>query len=185
MTTPTTSRRLRALACAAILVAGLASCGKDTDDNPQANSANDSATGQAADTSSANPKPAATSGSDQDQIRALVANVQQAFKDGDGQAVCNSLAMVGQRDLAYYGRLTNLPGSCAEIAASIAKRNQALQDKQPPAHVLKVQVNGNKAVALIRLSDSPPARQRYTKINGTWKIQSFRIGEAAGGQPAP
>ena len=79
----------------------------------------------------------------------------------------------------------NIPGSCAEIAQTIGKRNQALQDKQPPADVLKVNVTGNEAVALIRLSKAPPVRQRYDRIDGDWKIHSLRLGEIVGGQPAP
>lgn len=191
MAMPSTLKGLSATACAAAFAVGVTSCG-DNDDQPQADKGNSTA-GITADQASADNStaqddsaPASTRvGSDEEQIKTLVASVQQAFKDGDGQQVCNSLAEPGQRDLVYYGRLTNLPGSCAEVATGIAERNKAFKRKQPPPHVVKVRVNGNRAVALIRLSDTAPARQSYTKVDGVWKVRSFRIGEAVAGKTGP
>ena len=180
---PTPVTVVRALLMVALAV-GLAAGGDDSSDSskaadePKAASTQDN--GQS--TNATNTAEPATA---QGQIKALIAQVQQAFRDGDGQLVCDSLSETGKRDLLYYGQLVNIPGSCAEIAQTIGKRNQALQDKQPPADVLKVNVTGNEAVALIRLSKAPPVRQRYDRIDGDWKIHSLRLGEIVGGQPAP
>lgn len=177
-------RWLPVVLCATTL-AMVAGCGEDDqpggDDPASAATDRDSTDGTSP---SPNEGPVAApdpSASDEDQINAVITNIDQAFKTDDGQLICANLAKAGKRDLAYYGEVLNIPGGCVKIATTMAK--QSLDDGPPP-RVLKVQVNGDKAAALLRV-DAGSIRQRYDKVNGTWKVHSFRVGEAAGGQPAP
>lgn len=179
---PSMPKCLLVVFCAAALTTVSAGCG---DDQPSTGDSQASATTDGSSPSSESPSSPDSPATDEEQIKTLIATVQQAFKDGDGQLICDSLSPPGQRDLVYYGRLTNFPGPCPKVASELAKRNQTSQAKLPQARVLKVQVNGKQAVALVRASQAPPVRQRYDNINGTWKIHSFRIGEAVSGQPAP
>lgn len=182
---PATPKWLLVAFCAAVLTIA-AGCGDDqsnTGSEDQASAASDNGKSMSGTAPSSSQQTAAPdpSGSDEDQVKALVAAVDQAFKTDDGQAICDSLAKAGKRDLVYYGEVLNIPGGCVKIATTMAKQSV---DDGPPTRVLKVQVNGNKAAALLRV-DAGSIRQRYDKVDGAWKVHSFRVGEAAGGQPAP
>lgn len=177
MTSPNSPVRVLAAFCATALAIGVVACGGDE--------TNDDASGAAADSTAANaPRTAAESQTDEQQIKALVADVQKAFESGDGQLVCDSLTAVGQRDMTDFGRGLEQSGSCAEIASGIAKQNRAAELKQPPTRVVAVNVRGARAVALLKVGGAP-LRQRYRKENGEWKVLSFGIANAAGGTTTP
>lgn len=190
MTTTIPAKLLAATCATALTIALATACGDDdTDQNADNNPAgaaatpNDDAT-QTAGTNSANGSEPAT---DQGQIRALIDRVQAAFKTGDGDVVCDSLATPGHKDLADYADTMSLPGSssCPEIVAAIAKQNRAANLDQPPVKVVAVRINGSKATALMKVGGSEPLRQSYDKIDGQWKVRTFGIGAAVKTQNAP
>ncbi len=192
MTTPKTTARLLAALCAITLAAGTAACGNDNDDADnnagagagaaKSDQADAKQTSPADDTSDAASKQPAT---DDGQIRALIAQAQQAFKAGDGQTACDGLNAAGQRDILDYGKAMGIKGGCPDIVKSIAKTNKAAGLEQPPTRVVAVRVRGQRATALIRIPGTGPVRQGYQKINGQWKQQPLGLADALAGRPVP
>jgi hypothetical protein len=168
------------MSCAVAVAVGSAACG----DDDTKTGAGDSAPATAADSERADASrtTAQEPASDEGQIRALVADVEKAFKTGDGQVICGSLTETGQRDMVAYGKVMRLPGSCADVAVGIVKNNRALKNEQPPTRVVNVRVRGSQAIALLRIGGKVSLPQRYRKVDGKWKIRTYGLAAAVGSQ---
>lgn len=185
MALPSNPVRMLVASCAiAAAIATTTACGDDTAQTSGGDETSQTEAGEKATTASSPDANSAESTTDEGQIRALVARIQEAFKTGDGKVVCDSLTEAGQRDLAKYGRTMSVPGPCANVAASITAQNRASKIPQPPVRVVTVRVNGSTATALMKIDGTAPLRQQYDKIDGEWKVRTFGIGAAVDGQDA-
>lgn len=173
--TTTSSLRLLIASFAISAVLGVAACGGD--DSETTNDNGSDAIAATSDSTTAASQPS----TDEGQIKALIAQVQKAFKAGDGTTICDSLTQRGQTDIVRFGNATGLRGKeCADIASAVAERERERGTDQRPYRVLSVRVRDRQAVALVRLVGAPTLRQRYIKEDGEWKVISFNLAVTVG-----
>jgi hypothetical protein len=195
MPTPNTTTRLLAVACALALATSTAACGDNDDDtsnggsadaSPQSADRTDASQAKGGDDGGATGSTSGEPASDENQIKALVANVSKAMKASDGDTVCASFTDAGRRDFLAYGETIGFPGGCPKVIDGIARYNkQAGLDKTPDPKVVTVRVRGNQATALIRPAGGAPLRQRFTKADGQWLYQPWQLAKAVGATTTP
>jgi hypothetical protein len=183
MVFPAYATRFAAVLGAIALTAGASACGNDDAggaDNPSAaKTAADQTDSQQVSTH--NDTAGAT---DESQIRALIADVREAFKTGDGELVCGALTDAGRQDIVAYGKAVKTPGSCVEVVQKIAKYNNASKLESPPTKILAIRVRGDDGLAVMRIEGTGPIRQRFRKIDGEWRQLPLGLATLAGA-PTP
>lgn len=128
---------------------GLSACG-DSDDG------GDAKAGQA---------DSAQSG-DQQEVEATFKRIQQGFVDGDPQAVCDQLSPKGLEETADDGG-TEYPTCRKRAAAMIRDYGKNLRAN---TSVIKVRVDGNRAIATIKAGEVTTYLARFVKTPDGWKF---------------
>ena len=144
--------RAVAFAVSAALVVGAAACG-DSD------SEGDGASG-------AGQTSAAAQGSDERELRAVIAKFGQAIGDADGESACSLMTKEAQTQFAGYASAG--VGGCIEGFRTVMK-SEVVEDLTP--RVDDIRIDGGKAVVFSGPSDvKDPTTARFAKQEGAWKV---------------
>lgn len=128
--------------------------------------------GEAADTP-ATQSSTQTPATDEGKIKKVLSDLQASYIASQGSTFCGLLASAGQREVVAFGRAQmGLSGDCAEMIDEMASRSRAAGLKQKVARVIRLRINGDKAVGLVKDAKRPPIPTRFVKIDGEWKMVS-------------
>jgi hypothetical protein len=161
-------RRSRAWTLAILLVAvgsvpiG-AGCGSDDDAGGGGQSAADA-------TSSDAPKQEVPSGTDKEQIAAIVQGIQDDFNRADGAAFCDKVVKAEQEEIVAFGRNWNKGSNCADVMSTTARQTNESGVKQKPTKFISAQVNGRRGRARVSNGGRPPEWMVFVKEDGEWKL---------------
>jgi len=112
-------------------------------------------------------------GSDEDQIRTAVEDVQQAFADNDLEAACDRMTKAAQQHVGSIGH--DPPAGCVKDLQAFAGFLKKGRTGAPNAHpaVTAVDIQGDRATARLRLGDAPPSEIPLRKDDGQWKLNAL------------
>jgi hypothetical protein len=117
------------------------------------------------------------SNADDEQIRAAIARTQKAFAAGNLRAVCASLTKDGQRQIGQLGHdiIGAPPEPCPPELALVAdgiKQNGGLAQALRPK-VVSIEVDGNRAIALVEFDRRGRGAVPLAKERGEWKVDAL------------
>lgn len=111
--------------------------------------------------------------------KVLQAN-QSDFVDGDGEGFCSRLAPAGRRQVETVGRMFRIGRRCEPIIAELSRRSQEL--KQKPTKLLSVEIDGDRATAVVSDGGRKPQKLVFVKQDGTWKMPDPGFSTGPGGE---
>jgi hypothetical protein len=150
-------RRTAALGIAVIALAA-GGCGSDDDGGGGA---------QGAQASGGTSKPA---GSDKDQIKILLRDMQRDYNKGDGDSFCARLVKAEQRDVAAFGRNLGRGKKCQDTISTISQQTLAAGVEQRPTKFVSAKIKGRRATAMVSDGGRPPEPMLFAKVDGEWKV---------------
>lgn len=114
---------------------------------------------------------------DDEQIRAAIARTQEAFAAGKLRAVCASLTRDGQRQIGQLGHdlIGGPPEPCPPELALIAdgiRQNGGLGQALRP-RVVDIEVDGDKATAMVEFDRGGRGAVPLAKERGEWKVDAL------------
>jgi hypothetical protein len=118
-------------------------------------------------------------GSDRDQIRAVLADVQEGYDDGDLARVCDGLTAAARRHVISVAH--EATGTCARNLR-IVQRAIAAKRGQPPAvtrKVVGIRISGDTATATLDFGGGSSGEVPLSREDGKWKVNGLY-----GGLPA-
>ena len=116
------------------------------------------------------------SGSDAEQVEAVVLEYLRGVADADYERACALLSPGVKRDLAAFAR-DHFPELDAEDCAAVVERllldadHDQLRRLLEDVHVGKIAIDGDRATVELEGGDPP----RLRKIDGSWKISRLSI----------
>ncbi len=120
--------------------------------------------------------------SDEDQVRAVVADVRRAFEANDVAALCDITTKDAQRHVGYAGHQP--PEGCArdmrQFVAMVRKSTGGEGPAEPT--VERVTIRGDRATAVVDAGEGALARLPLVREGGTWKLDALYGGMPAGRQ---
>jgi hypothetical protein len=120
--------------------------------------------------------------SDEDEIRALVADTQRAFDAGELRIVCDSLTAAAKHHIVSMGH--GEEGRCIydlRLLHQSIKANRA-GGKAVQRQVTRIAIDGDRATATVTYRNTPPAEVPLLKEGDSWKIDALFGGLPAGRQ---
>lgn len=118
-------------------------------------------------------------GSDRDQIRVVVADVQEAFDAGDLKGVCELLTRAAQRHIETIAHRAGDPCARSLKVVQTGVRDLRGQPKATAHEILEIRVRGSVATATLDLGEGSRGEVPLSKQDGEWKVNGLY-----GGLPA-
>lgn len=146
----TNPSRLAATITAALLAAALATACGDNDNDADAGPANTTATGDRAPTS------------DQAAVRQTYQAIEQAIADANPKGVCSRMTSQAQAKTATARPEATTCEQYVRLVMTNARQ-------RIPPRLVDIEIDGNRATALVRVGDHPPYGVPFIKQNNTWK----------------
>lgn len=158
---------------AATFAASLTACGSDDSDGSASQAT--AGPGNASEIRSEDygiktPDPALRSGSDEDQIRYVIEDLQSDFIVGDGDGYCSNLTAVSRKQIADVARSYQHGKTCQDFVTATSKLTRKVNPKQKPTVVLSVKVDGDRATATVSDGGRDPAPVKFVNQDGSWKV---------------
>lgn len=119
--------------------------------------------------------------SDEERIRGAIADLQQAYADGDIGRACELMTRGAQRHLGEAAH--DAPVTCVHDLRSMARGNAArrgARDITRPA-VTGVRVSGDRATVTLRVGSSVVSHVPMRREDGDWKVDAI-YGEIPGAE---
>ena len=120
--------------------------------------------------------------SDEEQIRGVFAEVQEAFAARDYDALCSATTVAAQRHVGYAGH--EPPETCRRDMRQLV--TMVRENPAGPAGVrprlVSVEVDGDRALAVMQVGAAAPTRLPFAKEDGDWKADAMYGGIPAGKQ---
>lgn len=163
--------RSLALAAAILVAAMLAACGDsgDSDSGDGGQRAADVANGPVdggPDGDAGDAKDAGDPEAER-EIRALYAELADAFYGNDPEGLCSLLTKSAQQQL---GALSEPPTTCVNRAREIIEQNQKGSPGGGRPRIVSLTVNGDRARALAKAPRTLRYPVPFVKVDGTWKV---------------
>jgi hypothetical protein len=153
------------IAVTLVLALAFAGCGDDSDGTSTASDSDGTAAAESI-----------SSGSEEDQIAAVMRHLEEVYNDSDGAAFCASLTARGQREVVRVRKeLTDVKShDCAGIVSEVSEAVVAGDAPQRTVKVLRVDVQGKQARAVIKgglagIRSVMPFKLR--QVAGEWKVE--------------
>lgn len=159
MTTAPAISKLVALVATFAVALALGACG-DSDDDGSGSQASASQTEATTSTDG--------SGSPEEQVEAAFDQIQTDFRAGRYETVCDSLTARGVQQTTVAGG-SEYPTCVAFVREAGRLLRQSASSEFRPS-VIKVRVNGDNAVATIKLGDVKTRNYVFAKEDGAWKL---------------
>lgn len=126
------------------------------------------------------PDPPAASGSDEQQIRAVIAWTGERLSEDDADAACGRMTVAAQRQMARRGKALAAvdegyaergggAGTCEQALGAVLESN-IVEDYSP--RILSIDIDGDRARVTADVSHDDDERQHATlaREDGEWKI---------------
>lgn len=114
----------------------------------------------------------ADAGDAKTEIKQVVAGYQDDFLARDADGVCDRLTAAGQREVVAYGQSIGFvtgPSSCVRVVRIMSRG--AAKIEQQRSKVLKIDVQGDRAIAMVSDAGRPAEPTELRKVAGVWKLQ--------------
>jgi hypothetical protein len=96
--------------------------------------------------------------------------MQKDFVAGDGKSFCDRLTQAGRRDASNFGQLIGRGSTCETMVRQTAKASREAGTPTPPNKIVSIKIAGNRATAVVRTGDQPPATLKLINRDGQWKL---------------
>lgn len=112
-------------------------------------------------------------GDDRQEIRSALRDLQQAFAAQDERAICDALTEAGREHIGSLGHdprepcVTNI-GMTLTPRARLSARELARE-----RHVTRLEIDGDRATAVVRLGEGSIGRVPLAKEDGEWKVDAL------------
>lgn len=107
---------------------------------------------------------------DEEQIKAVLREIQEDYDAGDGEAYCRKLIEGERQEVAAFGRNFGRGSSCVETIRTSSMIGGDKEVKQNPTILVSVRVEGERAVAEVRNGGRPPESMIFLKRGSEWKV---------------
>jgi hypothetical protein len=105
-----------------------------------------------------------SSGSDEDQVREVLTDLQTASRDGDGNRICNEL---------FTPKLAALVSASSDTGSCTAEVKNQLFSPDAQIEVQSVEVpDGSNATATVEEANGNVSKVFLVKQDGQWRIRS-------------
>ncbi|MEX1141484.1 MAG: hypothetical protein WD993_08595 [Thermoleophilaceae bacterium] len=113
-------------------------------------------------------------GSDEDRIRDVADGVQAALAEGDVDGVCSRLTTPARAQVASVAHGGGPAKTCATELVPIvrAMRREARAHPLPPPRVVRVSVDGDRAVAELRITRGIATKVPFAVEDGEWRADA-------------
>jgi hypothetical protein len=169
-----------------VLLLGAAGCGDSEDgggDGGGSADAADSSTGggetsSGGDSSSAGDANKRKFTGDAAGVNEALVGIQDDFDNVDGESYCDRLTPAGIKQVETFGKSYGAGTECVQIMNTVADNTRKAGVEQKPSVLLKVKVDGDRAVATISNGGRPPEPMVFVKHDGEWKIPDPGFGDS-------
>jgi hypothetical protein len=151
--------RIVGVVAAAAVALGLSACGSGDDDS-----------GQTSAQSKATTSAGESAGTPEEQVEAFVVGMQRDFIAGDGESFCKRLTAAGRRDAIRFAEMIGRGSTCEGMVRATAKAGREAGTATPPNKIVSIKITGNRATAVVRTGDRPPAMIKLVNREGRWKL---------------
>lgn len=113
--------------------------------------------------------------SDEERIRDVVTAAQAALEAGDVDEVCSLLTAPARAHVASVAHGSDPSKTCATELVPIARamRREARAHPIPPPRVIAVSVDGDRAVARVRIAHGIATRVPFAIEDGEWRADAL------------
>ncbi len=151
--------RVVGVVAAATVAIGMSACGSGDDDSGETSAQSKEAT-----------SAGESAGTPEEQVEAFVVGMQRDFIAGDGESFCNRLTAAGRRDASKFAELIGRGSTCEGMVRATAKASREAGAPTPPNKIVSIKITGNRATAVVRTGDRPPATIKLVNRGGQWKL---------------